>query len=104
MSFPLHRAFPGGRGSVTAWCVILLFIFRQGAFSSPAAGVPDSLYCLALESISAQRVTEAFTLLDSVLALDPDHGPSMIARGRLNLKLGRLRRAREDFNRAGFHR
>jgi len=44
----------------------------------------------------------ALRLLDRVLELDPDHGLSLIERGRLNLNSGNLEQARSDFNRALF--
>jgi len=99
----IHRFIAGGYGSAVLWSALLSLILPAAEISTAGAALPDSLYSLAQQRLAAAKVPAAFTLLDSALELDPKHGPSLIARGRLNLKLGELNSAREDFTRASFH-
>ncbi len=63
----------------------------------------EALYSRALEKISAGEQEQALELFGRALEIDPKQGKSLLARGRLYLKLGLWRDARRDFRQASFH-
>ena len=62
----------------------------------------QSYYQQSLSSLAESDTAKALGFLDKALEIDPNHGPAMIWRGRLNLARGNLKQAREDFNKASF--
>jgi len=72
-------------------------------YALPAAETAAQEYfSQALARIAENDTEAAGRLLGLALEHDPDHGPSLIQRGRLNLNQGEIEAARRDFSRALF--
>ena len=67
---------------------------------SSAEQTARTYYQQALEWINKGDTTGALSFLNKALELDPKHGPSLLARGRLYLEQGNLKKARRDFTMA----
>lgn len=86
----------------------LSFLLTILSLSSECAALPagetaaQEYFSQALARIAENDAEAARHLLDLALEQDPDHGPSLIQRGRINLNMGKIEAARLDFSRAFF--
>ena len=79
----------------------LSFLFLP--FLSALSGAEQTArtyYQQALERINEGDTTGALSFLNKALELDPKHGQSLLARGRLYLEQANLKKARRDFTMA----
>jgi len=58
------------------------------------------LFTAAMRAINAKKSDSALTLLDSVLAIQPTHGPALFQRGMLHFNSGDTAAARLDLTQA----
>jgi len=84
-------------------CFLAFFLSAGPGGLNAGGGQAEALYNQALEEISAGRQSQALALLDRALEIEPEHGQSLLARGRIYLQLGLWRDARWDFRQASFN-
>ncbi len=81
------------------WVSIAVLLFAVPVFAAEDSG---QYYNSAGDCLAAGDTAGARLLLDRALALEPGHGPALIARGELHLAAGEPDKARADFSRALF--
>ena len=88
------------------WVIVYLsfsIVFTAGAYGKgEKRAAADFYYSEALARIARGEFNEALKLLDRLLERNSRHGPALLERGRLYLKLGLLEKARQDLYLASF--